>query len=215
MNVLVPLLAAAFRCFLLWGDIPSEWKTAKLTPVHKKGPNTVPQNYRMLAVSGVFYRFFAGCVNDMVMNWAEYKGCLPQSQFGFVPGRSTLQAAFSLRHCVETAKANRHQLFSVFLDFQAAYDIVDRRLLFEHLHGLGMPEQLLALIRHVYQGDVYVLVDGDKQARVESKRGVKQGCPMSPTLFALYISDLPQAIRQHDHEQGARTGLADLVTSNL
>ena len=149
------------------------------------------------------------------MNWAEYEGCLPQSQLGFVPGRSTLQAAFLLRHCVETAKANRHQLFSVFVGFQAAYDTVDRRLLFEHLHGLGMPEQLLALIRHIYQGDVYVLVDGDKQARVEPKRGVKQGCPMSPTLFALYISDLPQAIRQHDHERGARTGLSDLVISDL
>ena len=38
---------------------------------------------------------------------------------------------------------------------------------------------------------------------------------MSPTLFALYISDLPQAIRQHDHERGARTGLVDLVISDL
>ena len=122
------------------------------------------------------------------MNWAEDRSCLPQSQFGFVPGRSTLQAAFLLRHCVETAKANRQQLFSVFVDFQAAYDTVDRRLLFEHLHGLGMPGQLLALIRRIYQGDVYVLVDGDKQARVEPKCGVKQGRLMSPTPFCtVYI----------------------------
>ena len=35
------------------------------------------------------------------------------------------------------------------------------------------------------------------------------------TLFAPYISDLPQAIRQHDHERGARTGLVDLVISDL
>ena len=36
-------------------------------------------------------------------------------------GRSTLQAAFLLRHCVEAAKVARQQLFSVFIDFQAAY----------------------------------------------------------------------------------------------
>ena len=70
------------------------------------------------------------------------------------------------------------------LDFQAAYDTVDRGLLFAHLHRLGLPEWLLMLLQGIYAGDVYVVVDGDKQATVEPKRGVKQGCPISPTLFA-------------------------------
>ena len=62
---------------------------------------------------------------------------------------------------------------------------------------------------------MYVLIDGDKRARIEPKRGVKQGCPMSRTLFVLYISDLPQAIKGCDHTRGARTGLADLVIRDL
>ena len=86
----------------------------------------------------------------MVMDWARDTECLPHSQFGFVPG-STLQAAFLLQHCIEAARANTQQLFSVFVDFQAAYDTVDRRLLFEHLHELGMPEELLVLLSDIYQ----------------------------------------------------------------
>jgi hypothetical protein len=38
---------------------------------------------------------------------------------------------------------------------------------------------------------------------------------MSPTLFALYISDLPRAIKGCDHTRGARTGMADLVIRDL
>jgi hypothetical protein len=211
VEALVPLLAEVFRFFLREGQIPQDWKLAKLTPLHKKGLNTIPQNYRMIAVSGVFYRVFAGCVNEMVLRWALENRRLPDSQFGFVPGRSTLQAAFLLKHCVQAARARRKKLFSVFVDFQAAYDTVDRGLLFDHLHGLGLPQPLLTLLQNVYEGDVYELIDGDKHARVVPKRGVKQGCPLSPTLFALYISDLPHELMRHDHTRGAVTGLSDLV----
>ena len=135
-----------------------------------------------------FYRVVAGCTNKLIMNWAQEEQCLPDSQFGFVPGRSIIQAAFLLRHCVEAAKAHGEELHSVFVDFlEAAYDTVDRGQLFRHLHGLGLPAQLLHLLENIYRSSVYMLVDGDKQAEVEPQRGVKQGCPISPTLFALYI----------------------------
>ena len=94
VEALVPQLAAAFRCFLQNREVPHDWKTAKLTPLHKKGLITLLQNYRMITVSGVFYRVFAGCVNELDMKWAWGVGCLPSTQFGFVPGRSTLQAVF-------------------------------------------------------------------------------------------------------------------------
>ena len=64
VEALLPLLVAAFRFFLQKVDILYDWKVATLTPINKKG---LPQNYRMIAVSGVFYRVFAGCVNDMIM----------------------------------------------------------------------------------------------------------------------------------------------------
>jgi hypothetical protein len=53
-----------------------------------------------------------------------------------------------------------------------------------------MPAPLLSVIQDMYNRNEYVLKDGDKTARVHPTRGVKQGCPLSPLFFSLYINDI-------------------------
>ena len=60
-----------------------------------------------------------------------------------------------------------------------------------------MPAPLLSVIQDMYNCDEYVLKDGDKSARVHPTRGVKQGCPLSPLLFSLYIKILTTLLREY------------------
>ena len=133
------------------------------------------------------------------------------AQFGFIPGRNTLQPIFILRHLVEAGRrrqsANR-QVYAAFIDFSQAYDTVDRTKLWRHLSDMQVPVTLLQTMQSMYAGDSYVLVDGHKQTEhIEPLRGVKQGCPLSPLLFALYVSDVVDAFPT---EWGAMTGCNDV-----
>ena len=95
-NVLLPLLTDMFHLLLSDGVTPHLWHKVKITPLHKKGPITSPQNYRLLAINGCIYRLFANVVRDLLMDWALAEHQIPDSQFGFCPTRNTNQPLFIL-----------------------------------------------------------------------------------------------------------------------
>ncbi|GFH10342.1 LIN1_1 protein [Haematococcus lacustris] len=134
----------------------------------------------MLAVSSVLYRLYANVLRHVVTAWCMTHNVLPAEQFGFIPGRSTMQPMFILRHLVHAQEANvdaKHcKLFTAFIDFKQAYDRTPRQQL--RVGGL-------------YRDDSYVLIDGPHRTPpVTPDQGVKQGCPISPLLFALYVHDI-------------------------
>jgi hypothetical protein len=58
----------------------------------------------MIAISGVMYRIFANVLKDLVTDWCVKMGKIPDMQFGFYPGGSTLHPLFILRHLRHAAK---------------------------------------------------------------------------------------------------------------
>jgi len=138
VNVLAPHIAAMFKLFITKAHIPRSWKEAKLTPIHKKGPVTDPGNYRMIAVSGTLYRLYANLLRSMIQDWCDQHNQLPDTQFGFYPGRSTLQPLFILRHLRDAAQKIQRgssRLYTAFIDFKQAYDSIPRSKLWEHLQN--------------------------------------------------------------------------------
>ena len=202
-NVLVPLLAQLFSLCHAEKMVPESWKVARLSPLFKnKGHLLDPNSYRMLAVSSVFYRLYANVMRQLATEWAVREKKVPDTQFGFYPGRDTVQPAYILRHVVQSVRhaasqeGSSSRVFVAFMDFTQAYDRIDRAALWAHLESIGMPQHLLGAIKGMYENDTYILVDGGRQTQpIHPTRGVKQGCPLSPLLFALYINDFESPLQ--------------------
>ncbi|KAJ9531318.1 hypothetical protein QJQ45_006759 [Haematococcus lacustris] len=119
---------------------------------------TDPNKYRMLAVSSVLYRLYANVLRHVLTAWCMAHEVLPAEQFGFIPGRSTMQPMFILRHLVHAQKASvdakHRKLFTAFIDFKQAYDHIPRQQLWEHLRvGVKLPQTLLACLEGLYKDD--------------------------------------------------------------
>ena len=71
---------------------------------------------------------------------------------------------------------------------------------------IGLGGKFLNVIKALSSNDNFqVSINGHLSRKVFPKRGLKQGCVLSPLLFALYISDLGKIL-----ENGSRKNLHSL-----
>ena len=160
-----------------------------ITPVPKpKGDLHAMDNYRAITVGSAISKIFAQVIRGRLDVWAENGGWRAQTQFGFRKGLGTAEAVFMLRHLVEKAQSGKKALCAAFIDFKKAYDSVPRELLWKCLERMGVHGEMFEILQQMYRNvKLQVKVDDMYGPEFESVIGVKQGDPLSPLLFGLFI----------------------------
>ena len=99
---------------------------------------------------------------------------------------------FLLQTIIEkVVKKNKRRLYAVFIDFKKAYDTVDRGKLFRRLQDIGINGPFLKNLRAMYETVSYkIKLKHGHLDPIRSNLGLKQGCPLSPMMFNLYIDDI-------------------------
>jgi hypothetical protein len=194
-HLLLPALTAMLNCWLRTGAVPAAANCSLVVPIHKCGDAAQTGNYRPIAVGEPLLRLYAVLINTRLVAYTEAAGLRAPSQAGFRPGLSTKHQLFTLQHLVDRAGHQRQPLFCCFLDLKGAYDRVPRALLWQALQRLGVQGPLLAAIQSLYSSAEYAIsVSGRRGPGAQSACGVKQGCPLSPTLFGLLLDGLHWAL---------------------
>jgi len=102
-----------------------------------------------------------------------------------------------LQEIDKTLSRPKNYLYAVFVDFMAAFDLAPRALIPEKLAPTGAPTNVLRLLMDILQDDELALHDGvSVVGEIQQTTGVAQGDNLSPLLFSLLVSDLPDAIRK-------------------
>jgi hypothetical protein len=196
-GLLSPVLARLFNSVFRSGRVPRDWLLGAITAIHKKGDTSNPNNYRGITVGHVLGKLFALMLNARLSAWSEAKGIRAVGQAGFRKGFRTTDNCFVLRALAERARAKGAKLYICAVDLEKAFDSVARPLLWASLQRAGIGGRMLATLQALY-ADVPVCVktaDG-LSGTFQSIIGVKQGCPLSPLLFGIFLDDFEQHVER-------------------
>jgi hypothetical protein len=160
--------------------------------LYKGGDNSQFDNYRGITVGPVLAKVFAMILESRMSQWAEANDLRVKGQAGFRKDFRTTDNLFILRTLIEEARFQKKKLYTCFVDFKKAFDTVPRDLLWQVLEGLGISGRILECLRSMYRQDQACLHHPEEGLTPAffCRIRVKQGCPLSPLLFGLFIDGL-------------------------
>ena len=187
-----PFLAMAQASFLR-GSFDEVQKCALLRLLHKKGDPHDPAKYRPIALQCTDVKLIMSVIAKRLNRALPL--LLGPTQTGFVPGRwigsnvSLLREVFDFcsppRPCTLPSSPS---VACAFLDFEKAYDRIDRDVFLRTLACFGFGPVFCAMIATAYADTTAsISFNGWLSSSFPVRSGVRQGDPSSPGLFNLVL----------------------------
>ena len=168
------------------GNRPDEWGISGITPIPKKGNLKLTDNYRGISLTQVASKIY----NRLLLNRIRpvLDEVLRPNQNGFRPQRSTSSHILALRRIVEELSNYNKEAVLVFIDFQKAFDSIDRNRMLQILEAYGTPLELVEAIKVMYTNTSAVVITPEGVTELFSvNTGVLQGDPLAPFLFIICL----------------------------
>ena len=155
---------------------PSEWKTAKVTPVFKSGNKTDIENYRPTSILSVISKIMEREVHSQLYNYLEEGKLISDFQFGFRKGKSTEQAILTLLDNIRNSVNSGKLVGGCFIDLSKAFDIILHRKLLEKLECYSVQDKELEWFRnYLFDRHIRVCFDGVVSEKRQSSQVYLKG----------------------------------------
>ena len=137
---------------------------------------------------------------------AKVNSFISRNQFGFRKGVGTRDAIGVMKMLCERSLDYGNEVYICFVDFEKAFDRVNWMKMMEVLKDIGVDWRDRRLARELYMKEEAVIRTGGENSKpCMIGRGVRQGCPLSPLLFTVYVESM-MTEAYWESEEGIKVG---------
>ena len=202
--------------------LPAETTDCQLALLPKPGrPSRRPKDLRPLGLQDPCSKILACILRDKLVTHIV-PWMIDKPQYAYLPGRSIDAAILRVCKVCDTIKARLQQsqdtvhsrrqsrpvprctggaLLS--LDLSRAFDMLPRWALLQSLQAASVPEDLSRIVLELHEQCHYGIRHNRYQGRFEMQLGVRQGCVLSPLLFAAFTGLFYEKLRVRTSDQWA------------
>ena len=182
---------------------PQDWKRSVFIPIPKKYNAKGCSNYHTIALISHASKIMCKILQARLQQNVNHE--LPDVQAGFRKGRGTRDQIANIRWIIKKARELQENIYFCFIDYAKAFDCVDHHKLWKILQEMGIPDHLTCLLRNLCAGQEATVITGHGMIDwFQIRKGVSQGCILSPCLFNLYAEYIKRNAGLNEAQAGSR-----------
>ena len=183
------------------GRLPPTLSDANISLLLKKDKDPLEcSNYRPISLLNVDQKILAKVLASRVQQ--ALPALISTDQTGFMAGRNSSSNTRRLLNIIGSPNPVLPEVV-ISLDAEKAFDRVEWEYLYYVLSKFGFSSDFIAWIRLLYESPTaHILTNGVRSPPFALRRGTRQGCPLSPLLFALAIEPLAIWLREEGRVEG-------------